>query len=363
MNNQEIIESTSFWMKVKRITKLVFGTTIGFIVRNRDLWNRIFLSLLTLFCTLMISFVFIRLMPSTDIVDYANSIVAELKIPYEDAYRMAVEQLNYDPNENLVVAAARYIGGVFTGNLGKSINNPNLTVIGVLKTTFPWTIFLASVSLIIAFFIGTFFGAKAAYNFNKRSDKVFKAYATVSSCIPDFIIAILLLYLFSYTLPLFPSHSAYDIKYTPGLNFGFIFSCLYHATLPILTFAFVHIGGWGMSMRGCSLAVLGEDYISAAKARGIPSLVITKKYVQRNAMLPLITSFTVTFGYVLGGSPLVENVFAYPGIGVSYLQFVLKNDYFMAVGLMAFLSFLIITANFIADSIYSLVDPRVKRRS
>jgi peptide/nickel transport system permease protein len=116
-------------------------------------------------------------------------------------------------------------------------------------------------------------------------------------------------------------------------------------------------------MRGSAIGVLGEDYIYAARVRGVSERRIRSQYLTRNALLPLVTSFAVSFGAIFGGSPLMENIFNYPGFGAEFNTAIGDRDYFLIQGLMVFMSFMIILANFIADSVYSLVDPRVRREN
>ena len=114
-------------------------------------------------------------------------------------------------------------------------------------------------------------------------------------------------------------------------------------------------------MRGSAVAVMGEDYIWAARARGIPEKTIVGKYMRKNALLPLIASVALTFAGLFGGSPLMESIFNYPGIGQAFSLYIAQRDYFMIVGILLFESFILVLANLVADSMYSLIDPRIRR--
>ena len=116
-------------------------------------------------------------------------------------------------------------------------------------------------------------------------------------------------------------------------------------------------------MRGSSVSVLGEDYVNAARARGIPNRIIVRKYIRRNAMLPLVTSIAISFAGIFGGSTLIESIFSYPGLGLQLATYIGARDYFVVVGILFFTSVVIILANLVADLVYPLVDPRVRRGS
>ena len=200
-----------------------------------------------------------------------------------------------------------------------------------------------------------------AWKRGKVADGAMTSYIVVSSAIPDYIFALLVLFFFAYKLQWFPQMGAYSIKHTPGLNAGFIGSCLYHAALPIFANVFIQTAGWALLMRGSSIAVMGEDYIWAARARGIPENLIVGKYMRNNAMLPLIASVALSFAGLFGGSPLMESIFNYPGIGQAFSLYIGQRDYFMIIGILLFESFILILANLIADSLYSIIDPRIRR--
>nr|WP_276316325.1 ABC transporter permease [Paenibacillus artemisiicola] len=203
-------------------------------------------------------------------------------------------------------------------------------------------------------------GVRMAWKRNSVLEPVVSLFTVITSAIPDFIFAILLLVVFAYGLNWFPVNGAYDPFVTPGFNLDFIVSVLYYAAMPILTFVITNIGGWALMMKGNAVSVLGEDYIIAAKARGISESVIMNRYVMKNAMLPMITMLAITFGSMLGGATLIENIFQYPGIGYFLGEATRTRDYTVMQGIMLFLSITMIVANLIADLVYSKLDPRIK---
>ena len=329
--------------------------------RYRYLWQRVGLALVTLFFTTVISFFLVRNIPGDVILSYAQELAIQRGITIEEAMRLAVQILNYDPDANIFLQFFEYIGGLLQGNLGSSMYVLDVTVVEVIRKTLPWTLFVASIALLLSFLFGTWLGTRLAWRRKGAEEMVVSSYIVVSNAIPDYLFGLLLLYIFAYTYRFFPTNGNYDIMTDPGFNLPFIGSVLHHAALPIIALVFTQVGNWALMMKGSAVGVLGEDYINAAKARGIPDRIIVRKYLKKNAMLPLITSLAISFAYLFGGSTLMETIFNYPGIGQQFATYIGRLDYPMIQGILFFFSGIVIFVNLIADSIYSLVDPRVRR--
>jgi peptide/nickel transport system permease protein len=147
----------------------------------------------------------------------------------------------------------------------------------------------------------------------------------------------------------------------PGFNWPYISSVLEHAILPISAYIITGLGGWALAMKGNAISVLGEDYVTAAKARGLSQRRIITTYVGRNALLPLITNLAISFGMMFGGSPLVENIFAYPGVGYFLNQAVGRRDFTLMQGMFLMITIAVVLANLIAEILYSVLDPRIRQ--
>lgn len=345
--------------KIKILTILLNIKT--FIIRYRFFFERVLIALCTLFLCSVVTFFLMRLMPGDVIENYTYNLMAQRQLPYEDARRLAVQLLNYDPNENILIQLGRFYSGLLQGNLGQSIYINDLTTNDIISQALPWTLLISSCGLFFSYIIGTAMGARMAYKRKGVENAVYSTYIVASSTVPDYLFGLIILYFFGYTLQLFPTQGAYDIEVEVGFNFPFIINCLSHAFLPICAYVFTGIGGWALSMKGSCTGVLGEDYVNAGIARGLPESVIVRKYLKKNAKLPLITSLALSFAGLFGGSAVMESIFAYPGIGYAFSSYVASRDYFIMQGLFFFMSVLIIFANLIADSIYTLVDPRIRR--
>lgn len=341
--------------------KDVFSKIKNFFIRTKYFWSKLGFALLTLLLTVVITFLLIKSLPGDVVHNYALSLQGSLKISYDDALILAKRLLNYDPDQKVIPAFINYLGGLLQGNLGQSIYMDNVTANSVIREYLPWTLLVSSVSLFLSFIIGTTMGIHMARKREGMADTLLTATVTVTSSIPDYLLGIILLMYLGSNLGWFPTHGAYDLA-SKSNTFQFILSILHHAALPIFTYTIAQMGNWAMLSKGSAVAVLGDDYVNAAIARGLPPKLIERRYLKKNAMLPLITSLVISFAYLFGGSAVMEGVFSYPGIGRAFANFIGKRDYFVVQGLFVFLSALIILANLVADFVCGLIDPRIREK-
>mgnify|MGYP003901614063 CR=1 FL=1 len=296
-----------------------------------------------------------------DVVEMLSRTEAQTRgIDLEDARKIVINMINYDPDEPIIRQMSRYYGALLRGNLGTSMFSRTLTVNEIIAETLPWTMFVLSISLIVSFSIGTKLGSLMAWKRTSFINQIVSIYSIITTAIPNFIFGILLILVFCVALNWFPISGAYSPHLKPAFTLEFILDIFYHAALPMLTYILTTVGGWALQMKGVAINVLGEDYVMAARARGIPDGLMMKRYVKKNAMLPMVTSLALSFGGMVGGSTLIESTFSYPGMGAFLAQAVAQRDYTMMQGMLLVTSFAIIVANLIADFIYAKLDPRVR---
>lgn len=281
-------------------------------------------------------------------------------IPLNMAYQRLVQMYHFNPKQPLVYQFLDYINGLMHGNLGQSMLNPNVSVNEVIAAALPWTLFVAAVALGISFIAGNWFGVRMAWRRKSMLDPIMTGLSVISHAVPPFVIALVLIVVFSLKLGWFPYNGAFSFLVTPGFNLPFFLSALKFAILPITTYVIVLLGTQAMSMKSTSLAVMGEDYVGAAQARGLRDSTIVKRYVKRIAILPQVTGLALAFGGILGASALVETLFNYPGIGQFLTNATNTRDYTELQGLFLFQSICMIAANLIANLLYSYLDPRIK---
>ncbi|MFZ4572508.1 MAG: ABC transporter permease, partial [Bacteroidales bacterium] len=179
---------------------------------------------------------------------------------------------------------------------------------------------------------------------------------------PYFWLAMVFLFFLGFRLNLFPLRHAFGVGLTPGLNWMFIKDVLWHLFLPAGSIVLVSVGGWMLGMRNTMIGVLSEDYITMAKAKGLPERQVMFGYAARNALLPTVTSFGISLGFIVSGALLTEIVFSFPGVGFLLFNAVQNLDYPLLQGLLLNITFAVLGANLIVDLLYVRLDPRVRVR-
>jgi peptide/nickel transport system permease protein len=253
-----------------------------------------------------------------------------------------------------------YLGHALTGDLGVSISHFPASVGDVIATGLIWTLFLAGLAVIISYAAGTLLGIAAAWRRGGWLDAIAPPLLLFIGAFPFFWLAMLMLFLFGFTLGWSPVRHAYDDHVAPGASLAFAGSVLRHAALPALTIVIATVGSWMLDMRNTMTSVLGEDYVTLAHAKGLSPRRVMFRYAARNALLPNITSFGMALGFVLSGSLLTEMVFAYPGQGYLLIQAVRSLDYPLIQGLFLTITFAVLGANLLVDLIYVWLDPRAR---
>jgi len=322
--------------------------------------KRLLLAFITVFLALTITFFLTRKMPGDIFYAMALDKMRTEGIPFEVAYERVMAMYGMVGSEPLYKQYFTYLGNTAKGNLGTSIYY-HISVNKIIVKAIPWTVFVCSISILLGFIIGSTLGTVIAWKRKTILDPIASAYASITDATPSYITATILLIIFAVNLKWFPIKGAYSVDVTPGFNLLFIWSVLYYATLPILAYTIQSIGGWILTMKASAISVLGEDYISAAKARGLKERRIAISYVGRNAILAPFTSLAIVFGGMLGGATLIESVFAYPGMGFFFGKAVALRDYPLMQGLFLLTIGGVILATLLADFLYAAIDPRVRK--
>ena len=323
--------------------------------------KKVLTCILTMLTSLLLIFFVIQAMPGNPVETLTQEYMKTGQLGYDQAYAKAKIALNYDPDVPILQRFTTYVKGIASGNLGQSMafkESVSKIVLGAL----PWTLLVCSISLFLSFMVGVILGIYVAWKRSKLLDGVITGYQAIVGSIPDYIVAYLLVLLFSLTLGIFPSKGAYSSNVTPGFNLAFIGSVLSHAALPILSYFLTTLAGWIMGMKANCLSVLGEDYINYAKARGISNRRIIFSYLGRNAMLPMVTSVAISFGMMFGGSPLIENLFVYPGVGYYLTTAISRRDYPLMQGMFLMIIVMVLISGLIAEFLNTRLNPRLREK-
>lgn len=266
------------------------------------------------------------------------------------------------PHGSMIHQYWDYLVQLAHGNLGVSYVFYPFNVTTVIGRALPWTLLLVGSVQVLSFAIGTIVGAFAAWRRNSRFDSIVTLSSTFIGQLPSFWLALLLQLFVAYALGWLPATQGYESS-TPGWNMAFVVDALRHTILPALAMLIVYPIGWILGMRNTMVMNLGEDYIRLARAKGVPDWQIALRYAARNSMLPQITGFAMALGSVFGGAMLVETTFDYPGLGKLMATAVGQKDYPLLQGLLLLTISATLIANFIADMLYGILDPRARKAS
>lgn len=304
-----------------------------------------------------INFFLPRLMPGDPIKMMFASAGSELSLENLNALKLTFGFIDAPIGEQYLA----YLKSVFTGDLGRSIKYFPLPVTDLLGRALIWTVGLVGAATLVSFTIGTFLGVMAAWRRGTLFDTIVSLTAIFSSSVPAVVVSLIALFVFGYTLDWFPSGYAADPMLDPSWSWGYISSVVYHGTLPMLTLVAVLTGGFAVTMRNNMINLLGEDYITMGRAKGLSDGTVMIWYAARNALLPTVSAFAIALGAVLGGSLVTEVVFNYPGMGNTLYQAILARDYPVIQGELLIMTAAMLAANFLVDLSYVLLDPRLKR--
>ncbi|HEX6383601.1 MAG TPA: ABC transporter permease [Anaerolineae bacterium] len=325
--------------------------------------RRIARALITAFVVTTLTFFLIRLLPGNPIDVFVNQLVLEQGIPYHEAYDRAAALFAIDLGQPVLLQYFDYLSGLIRGDLGKSILSPGTTVSSIIVRFLPWTIFSVGVSLMISFVIGILLGLIMAYRREGVLDQVLTVFASITTSVPNYLIAILLVVWLGVQwgiVPIAQMRGSLSSGVKAELSLAFIKDVFFHASLPIFTYVLTTLGGWMLTMKSSTISVLEEDYVTVARAKGLKGSRIVSAYVGRNAALPLFTQLTIAIGFVVGGAALIETVFRYEGIGIRLIQAIQRRDYTVMQAIFVIITLSVIFANLFADILYSWIDPRIK---
>ena len=253
-----------------------------------------------------------------------------------------------------------YLHNMLTGQMGVSMSRFPAPVTEVIGSQVGWTLLLGGTALVIAAVVGNLLGILAAWRRGGAVDSALPPLLIFIGSFPYLWLAMGALYLFGVTLGWFPIRHAFSDTIEPSFSWEFMSDVGMHLVLPALTIVLVSIGGWMLGMRNTMIATNAEDYITMAEAKGLRPGRIMFRYAARNAMLPSVTSFGMSLGFVVGGALLTEVVFAYPGVGYQLLNAVQGLDYPLMQGLFLTITAAVLLANFLVDILYVRLDPRVR---
>ena len=313
---------------------------------------------LTLWVALTLNFALPRLMPGNP----ALAILSKFRGGVSpQAVKVLEAQFGVGTHQNLIAQYFSYLGNVARLRFGSSLTTqPGASVGRIVFDAIPWTLGLVGLTTVLAFILGTGIGIVSAWWRGGRMDSLLPPVFVIMTVIPYFWIGLVLILIFGVKLKVLPYFFSYNFSLTPGLNAAFIGNVAEHAILPAFTLLITTIGVWILTMRNTMITTLAEDYVRMARAKGLPSHRIMLDYAARNAILPNLTGFAMSLGFVVGGAILIEEVFNYQGVGYLLLQAVNNEDYPLMQALFLLITVAVLVAILISDIATAILDPRTR---
>jgi peptide/nickel transport system permease protein len=308
--------------------------------------------LLVLWAVATLLFFMFRLMPGDPTLAYIDTTFT--------AEQQEALKRQFGLDRSILEQYLIYFGNILRGEFGTSfrVKRP---VFEVIFDVLPNTLALTVVSITIAYLFGILAGAWLAWKRGSVAEAVGIPIVLTLRAAPEFWLGMVLLAIFAFGLGWFPSGGANSAGMTFSSTFDRLTSpdFLHHLVLPAATLALYLQGLPLLLMRSNMLDVLHEDYVMMARMKGLPEWRILLLHAARNALLPVVTAFALGLGASVGGNVVVETVFSWPGLGRVLVDAVASSDYPLAQGAFMFIAFILIVMNFVADLLYSVLDPRV----
>jgi peptide/nickel transport system permease protein len=323
--------------------------------------RRVGFYLVTAWAAITINFFIPRLMPGNPVELMMSRLSQQGPVTPAMHNALAIA-FGLNTHTSLLTQYFQYWGQLFHGNLGISITYYPSTVASVIASALPWTIGLVGTATVIAFVLGTAIGTVAAWRRGSFLDVALPATAFLQA-LPYFWVGLVAIEIFAIKLGWLPLSGGYTAGLSTNLSGPFLGSASIHALLPAITIVITSMSGWMVGQRNVMVTTLDQDYVLVAQAKGVSQRRVMISYAARNAILPNFASFAQALGFVVSGALLVELVFSYPGIGYVLLNAVNNEDYPMMEAIFLIIVLAVLVANFAADLVYVVLDPRARQEA
>jgi oligopeptide transport system permease protein len=300
----------------------------------RYIARRLVYMVIALFIIISVTFFISKLLPGTPFAD--DKLTPEIR---------AQLYAKYGLDQPVYVQYFKYMANVAQGDLGNSFYYESRSVTQMILQRLPVSMFIGIQAVIFGLVIGMVLGIVAALRHNTLWDTLAVVIAVLGVSIPSFVLAPLLQNVFGLRLGWFP--------------IAFFESWIY-SVLPSLALSVFVVSTVARFIRTEMLEVMGQDYITLARSKGLSGLAVIVRHVLRNALIPLVTVMAPLTIYIITGSLVIELIFAIPGVGLLFVQSIQVNDYSMILGTTIFFSVLFILALLIQDILYGIIDPRIR---
>lgn len=261
-------------------------------------------------------------------------------------------------NDPLPIQYFRWLGNALQGDFGTSYTYkvPVSVLIGQRAQN---TILLSLVSLVLTYAIALPLGMLAGRYNDSFMDKAVIVYNYVSYAIPTFVLALLMLWFFGYTLGWFPTNGSVEVTLQSG-SFEYYMSRAYHLILPSVTYAILGTTSIIQYLRSEVIDAKTQDYVKTARSKGVPEKVVYNRHIFRNSSLPIASTLGYQITGLIGGSVFIEQIFAYQGMGQLFIQSINSRDYSVITALVLLFGIATLVGTLLSDIIMSIVDPRIR---
>jgi ABC-type dipeptide/oligopeptide/nickel transport system permease component len=300
---------------------------------------------------IIVNFLLIHLAPGDPVTIFLGNLGTSQE--YVQAVR---ERLGLD--QPISVQLLIYMGNILRGDLGFSYVSQE-RVLTLILGRVPATLLLVGTALVLSSVFGVILGVISARRPYSLADNLNSFLALIGYSIPVFWLGQLLLMFLSLKLGLFPAQGMVSLRRMPtGLSY--YLDVGHHLILPVLALGLRYLAVNSRYARASMLEVLSLDYVTTARAKGLPERRVFYRHALRNALLPVTTLFGINLGVIFAGAVLTEAVFAWPGLGMLMLNAVYARDYPVLMGLLLVISTMVILANLVTDILYAFLDPRIQ---
>ena len=316
----------------------------------KTILRRVLLMLPQIFILSVLAFLIAKMMPGDP---FTGLITPETDPNTIEALR--VKSGFYDP---LPVQYWNWISKAFRGDFGQSYTY-KYEVTKLIGQRIGNTVWLSLLTLILTYLIALPLGMIAGRFQNSWADKAIVVYTFITYSIPVFVFALILLWLFGYTLGWFPTRGSVDSDVVSG-TLAYYLNKFHHLILPAFTMAILSTTGTIQYLRTGVIDAKSQDYVRTARAKGVPENVVFNRHIFRNSILPIAAFLGYEFTGLIGGSVFIENIFSYPGMGNLFVTSITGRDYSVILALLLLFGTATLLGTLLSDIIMSIVDPRVR---
>mgnify|MGYP000996208387 FL=1 len=316
----------------------------------KTILRRVLLMLPQIFILSVLAFLIAKMMPGDP---FTGLITPETDPNTIEALR--VKAGFYDP---LPVQYWNWISKAFRGDFGQSYTY-KYEVTKLIGERIGNTVWLSLLTLILTYLIALPLGMIAGRFQNSWADKAIVVYTFITYSIPVFVFALVLLWLFGYTLGWFPTRGSVDSDVVSG-TLAYYLNKFHHMILPAFTMAILSTTGTIQYLRTGVIDAKSQDYVRTARAKGVPENVVFNRHIFRNSILPIAAFLGYEFTGLIGGSVFIENIFSYPGMGNLFVTSITGRDYSVILALLLLFGTATLLGTLLSDIIMSIVDPRVR---